>query len=190
LSFRKDYFHMIIQVAVGPMAHGLPQLGFDGPWISIVAIGGDTLRDTPRDCARRTEEGFRRCRVALLIQQDIHQVSIAINSTVQIRLAPFHFDIRFVDVPAAANSSAPLLPQCLAQQRRELCFPLPHRFMRKDHPALQEHFRKITQTQLVPYPPEHHQTHDVGGVLAVVEARPRALIELSVARTAAKAAVS
>jgi hypothetical protein len=67
-------FQVIIQVPVGPMAYGFSQLGFAGSRIRIVAVGGDSLRDTTRDCACRAEERFRRCLVPGLTEEDIDQL--------------------------------------------------------------------------------------------------------------------
>ena len=50
--------------------------------------------------------------------------------------------------------------------------------MGKDQAPLQEHFRKVAQTQLVAHPPEHHETHDVRRVLPVIETCAGALVEL------------
>jgi hypothetical protein len=59
---------MIVQVTIGAMAHRFPELGFDGAGISVVAITGDSLRDTTRDGARRPEKGCRRGLVTRLVQ--------------------------------------------------------------------------------------------------------------------------
>src|SRR5262245_63942016 len=58
--------------------------------------------------------------------------------------------------------------------------------MREDYAPLQEHFREVAQTQLVAHAPEHHETHDLGRILQVIEARPCALIELSLTPLAPK----
>jgi hypothetical protein len=62
--------------------------------------------------------------------------------------------------------------------------------MREDYAPLQEHFRQIAQTQLIAYPPQHHETHDIGRVLQVIESCAGALVEFSVTPATAKALVS
>src|SRR5262245_47158575 len=73
---------LISQVAVGAMAYPLPQFGFDGSWIGVMASGGHPLGDTVSDGARGAKEFFRRCLVPCLTQQDIDEVAIAIDSPV------------------------------------------------------------------------------------------------------------
>lgn len=65
---------MVVQVTVRATAHLFPYLGFDGSRISAVAIGGDPRWDTTGDGVGRAKEGLRRRYVALLTEQDIHQV--------------------------------------------------------------------------------------------------------------------
>src|SRR2546422_6000820 len=48
---------------------------------------------------------------------------------------------------------------------------------------------EAAQTQFVLNPPEHHESHDIGGILEVVETRLSALIKLSVAWATPKAPV-
>jgi hypothetical protein len=69
---------MIVQVTVRAMTHFFPERSFDRAGIGVVAITGDPLRDTTRNGTRRAEEGFRRCLVSLLTEQDIDEISIAI----------------------------------------------------------------------------------------------------------------
>jgi site-specific DNA recombinase len=53
---RKDYFQMIIQVAVGPVRHPIPEDAPDGTWVSIMAISGNAVRHDPRHRPGRAEE--------------------------------------------------------------------------------------------------------------------------------------
>ncbi len=69
---------VIIQVAVGTMTHGFPQLRFDGLGVGVVTITGDSLRDTTGDGARGPEEFFCCRAVTRLTQQDVYQIPIAI----------------------------------------------------------------------------------------------------------------
>ena len=101
-----------------------------------MSVTGDPRRDTTGDRARGAKEGLCRRLVPLLTEQDIHQVPLAINGAVEVDQTPFHFEVSFVDVPAAANSASPVLAQCLAQQWGELRFPFSYRFVGKDQTPL------------------------------------------------------
>jgi site-specific DNA recombinase len=50
-QLRKDYFYMVIQVAVGPVRHLVPEGIVDRSWVGIVAVGGDAVRRDPRPTA-------------------------------------------------------------------------------------------------------------------------------------------
>jgi hypothetical protein len=69
---------MVVQVTVGAMAHGFPQLRLDSLGIGVMTVTGDTRWDTAGNGACGPEEGFRCRAVAPLTQQDIDQVPIAI----------------------------------------------------------------------------------------------------------------
>ena len=63
---RKDYFQMIVQVAVGAMAHGFLQRGFDGSRIGVMPIGPHPLWHTTSDGPCGMEERFGRLRSSRL----------------------------------------------------------------------------------------------------------------------------
>jgi hypothetical protein len=69
---------MIIQVTVRPMTYSFPQSCLDRSPIGVVAIRSDLLRNTTGDNSRRAKEGFRRCLVPLLAQEDIDEIPITI----------------------------------------------------------------------------------------------------------------
>jgi hypothetical protein len=75
---------VIIQVTVRAMAHFFSQLGFASPRIGVMPIAGDSLGNTSGDSPRGAEEGFRRRLVALLTQQNLDEIPIAINRPVQV----------------------------------------------------------------------------------------------------------
>jgi len=111
-----------------------------------MAITGDPLKDTTGDGARGAKKGFRHRLVTLLAQQDIDKVPRAIDRAVEIGPASFHFEVGFVDIPAASSSSPSLLAQRLAQQQGELRFPLPHRFMREDWLCRKVDYNRLLST--------------------------------------------
>jgi hypothetical protein len=47
---------MIIQVAVGPVRHPVPEDVLDGAWVGVVTIGGDVVRRHPRHRLGGAEE--------------------------------------------------------------------------------------------------------------------------------------
>src|SRR5262249_45435989 len=117
---------MIIQVAVGAMEHGVPQLSFDGSRIGVMPIGRDAVRHHLSDSPGRTKEGLCRCTVASLAQVDIPQIPIPIYSTVQVGPPTLPFKIGFVAVPPPASSPPPVLTEGLIQHGSKFRFPLPH----------------------------------------------------------------
>src|SRR4051812_24491903 len=77
-------FQVIVQVTVGAMTHGFPQLSFDGSRIGVMPVGRHALRDTTGDSPCGVEERFCRCLVPLLTQHYIDQVPRAIYCAVEI----------------------------------------------------------------------------------------------------------
>jgi hypothetical protein len=74
----------IIQVTIGAMTYGCSSRSFDRTGRGVVAIRGDAFRDTTSDGACGTKEGFCRCSVASLAQQDIDRIPIPIDRPVQV----------------------------------------------------------------------------------------------------------
>jgi hypothetical protein len=62
--------------------------------------------------------------------------------------------------------------------------------MGEDDATLQKHFRQVTQTQLVPMAPQHHETDHISRILKIVEQRACSFIERPLAIATAKAAVT
>jgi hypothetical protein len=86
--------HMIIQVAVRPMRHPVPEDIPNGTRVGIMAVGGDAVRHHPGHCPRRAEEGLCRCRVACVTEAHIHQVAVTIDRPVEVLPCALHLDIR------------------------------------------------------------------------------------------------
>jgi hypothetical protein len=57
---------VVVQIAVGLMAYGFPQLGFDRAGIGIMPVGRYALRNTAGDYTGGPKERFRRGSVPLL----------------------------------------------------------------------------------------------------------------------------
>jgi hypothetical protein len=79
------------------MTDSVPQCCFDRPRIGVMAIRGDPLRNTPGDNSRRAKEGFCRCLIPLLTQQNINEISIPINRPVQVDRAPFYLNTTLLE---------------------------------------------------------------------------------------------
>jgi hypothetical protein len=88
---------------------------------------------------------------------------------------------------APAGFAGPALAQALGEQRRQLGFPVAHCLVGEHEAADQEHFRQVTQAQLVAQPPEDHEEHDVGRDLNPVQRRAGPLVEPPPAIPAAEA---
>jgi hypothetical protein len=77
-------FQIIIQIPVRAMTYLFPEPGSDGVGIGGMSITGDSLRDTTGDHARRSEERFCRCLVALLAKPNIDEIAVTVNGAVEV----------------------------------------------------------------------------------------------------------
>src|SRR3954454_13723320 len=180
----------VVQVGTGPVPHALAQLGADRPGVAVVAIGRDPVRCHPSHRFGRPKERLRCFHVAVFTEQHVDQGPVPVDGAVEIAPAPMHFQVRFIDIPAAAYRAAPAPAQLLGQGRGEFGFPLPDRFIAEHDAAHGEHLGQIAQAQLVAQAPEHHEGDDVGGILGPVQQSVGALVELLAARTAAEPAIA
>jgi hypothetical protein len=97
------------------MEDTLSQLRLDGPRVGTVPVSRDPGRDSVSHCSSRAKEGFGRGLILPLTEEDIHQVPVSINRTVQVNLAPFHFEIMPVGRGACPWFPAGANPQPLAR---------------------------------------------------------------------------
>ncbi len=130
-----------------------------------------------RNVERRSEEALGRVHIAMLTQQRVDQIALAINRSIQVLPDAADPDVGFVNVPGASSLALALGAQRVGDQRREADFPRTHRFVREREAALEKHLRQIAQTQLVAHAPQHHEEDDIGGVFEVIEGRAGTLIE-------------
>ena len=61
-------FEPVIQVHAGAMQNIFAKFTLDGPWVAIMTIGGDAIRDDTSHRSRRTKEGFGGRKVPMLAQ--------------------------------------------------------------------------------------------------------------------------
>ena len=135
-------FEAVVQVAAGPMPHAAAELRSDRPWIGIVAVRRDPVRNHTNRL-RRSKEALGCGEVAVLEQHDVDQGAIAIDRTIEISPIAVHPNIRFVDIPATADFALSASPEFLRQSGRELCLPVTDRLIAEHDAAYQEHFGQI-----------------------------------------------
>src|SRR5262245_18769323 len=162
------------------------QLCLNGSGVGIMPVGGHTLGHLTRNGPGGAEEGLGRCTVAPLAQVDIHQIHISIYGEVQVDPPALPFQIRLVAVPAPAHSPAPMFTEGFTTDWGQFGFPLPHGFVSKHQPTVEEHLRKIPETEFVTHPPQYHQTDDIGRILHSIPQCPRLFVEPAPAGTTAK----
>jgi hypothetical protein len=88
--------HPIVFAAAAPMLDLLAEHFGDGPWVRVVAIGGDRFRAAPGDGLGTAEEALGRRPVALRAPHRIHQMAIPIDRSIQIHPPTTHFYIRLI----------------------------------------------------------------------------------------------
>ena len=65
----------------------------------LIAIECDRTRQSALGLERPPEEGFRRGNISLRSQQEIHRLSPAVDSAIEIRPTAFDLHVGFVDPP-------------------------------------------------------------------------------------------
>ena len=115
--------------------------------------------------------------ISLFAQHRVHQVAIAIDSTIQIAPCSFHADVGFIDVPGSTRLPTPFHTQLICQQWCKARFPLPNRLMGEDKATLHEHLGEIAQAQLVAQPIHNDRQDDIGGVFQKIERRCATLVK-------------
>jgi hypothetical protein len=115
-QLRKDYFQVVVHVAIGPMRHLLPEYIADCPWIGITPIGREPVGRHPGHGPRGPKEGLRCCEIPGTTEAHIHQVAVAVDCPVEVLPLALHLDIRFVHVPAVAHHTTASFAQGVAQQ--------------------------------------------------------------------------
>jgi hypothetical protein len=108
--------HMVVQVAVRPVRHLLPEHRADRPRIGIMPVGRNPVRRCSSHRPRGQKERLRRCEIPGLTKVHIHQVAVAVDCLVELLPYTPHLDIRFVHIPAVAHRTAASFVQGVAQQ--------------------------------------------------------------------------
>jgi hypothetical protein len=139
---------VVVEMAVGAVQHPVPKDVSNGVWIGIMPIGGDAVRRHSRHRPGGAEERLSRLEVTPVAEPCIDAMAVAINRPVEVLPLALDFDTRLVDIPAFAHGTVAPPAQGLTEERSELAFPLPHRFMRKHETPLEEHFRQVPRLNL------------------------------------------
>src|SRR4051812_19476936 len=92
-------FKTVIQIPAGAMDGFSAQGGADRARISIIAIGSYTFWFMADRFDRLLEEGRGCLQITRFAEHSIDEVSVAVDSSVQLMPAPVNFQVGFVDVP-------------------------------------------------------------------------------------------
>ena len=119
----------------------------------------------------------------------VNQIALAIDGPREGAPCSLDVDGGFIDIPGPASLTSSLGSQVGGDERGNTGFPVSNRLMGELKAALQDHLRQITQTQLLPEPPEHDKQDDIGGIFQEVERGPRAFGEGASARRATESPI-
>jgi hypothetical protein len=89
-----------------------------------------------------------------------------------------HSNIRFINVPAAADFALSASAEFLRKCGGELCLPVADRLIGEHDAADQKHLSQISQTEFVPEPPKDHERDHVARMLRPVQQATAAFVEL------------
>src|SRR3954447_11696431 len=76
---RLGHLQPVVFVGAGAVDHAPAERRADRPRVGAMAIRGDLIRDYTSDGLRRAEEGLGRGHVAVLAQQGVHEVAVAVD---------------------------------------------------------------------------------------------------------------
>ena len=181
--------HMVVQIAIRSMRYLGPEDVSNGPWVGVMAIGGDAVGGHPGDRPRRPKKRLGRREVAGAAEPCVDQLAVPVDGPVQIAPAPLDPEVGLIRIPAVSDPAMTPLAQRLTQERSEFCLPVAHSFMCEHEPSLEKHFRQIPQTQFVPEAPQDDQANHIGGILQPIIERSRPFVKPPLTVTTAKAAV-
>jgi hypothetical protein len=136
----------VVEIYVGPMADYLAQFTPDRGGVSVVAVGGHSIRHDTSHSPGGAEERLGGGEVAMPAE---HHVDLRSTARYKYRPRPWTLDVGLIDVPAATDPAAPATAEVFGQSGRQLCFPVPNRLVAEHDAANQEHLGEITQAQLV-----------------------------------------
>jgi hypothetical protein len=158
--------------------------------IRVMPIAGHLPRSSVCNGESATEEALGRCHIPLRAEHGINQITLPVDSAVEVAPFPFDLYIRFIDVPAASGFSFTLAAELLSQQRCKPFFPLPHRFVTEFVAAHQKHADEVAQAELEQQSEDDDLKHDIGRKLKMIEGRTGAFVKPARASTTSEPGVS
>src|SRR5215212_3425685 len=104
-----------------------------------MAVSRDSVRNTASDSTGGAEERLGGGLILAFAEQNVHQVTVPINSPIEVDPTTLHFQIDFVTIPAPSHLPTSVFAESFAQHRSQFSLPLTHGFMREDHTPLEKH---------------------------------------------------
>jgi len=172
----------IVEIVVGPVEHITAKGLADRTWVGVMSIGRHPLWCVTNHIDSLLEKAPGCLGNSLLTQPGVNQIAIAIDGAREVAPFSLDVDVGFIDIPGPASLSSSLDSQLVGDEWGKTGLRVSNGLMGELKAALQEHLRQITQTQLIPQPPEHDEQDDIGGIVEKVERRSCTLVEGSLAR--------
>ncbi len=150
--------------------------------VGVMSIGRHPLWCVTNHIDSLLEKAPGCLHISLLTQHGVNHIAIAIDGAIEVAPFSLDVDVGFIDIPGPASLSSSLDSQLVGDEWGKTGLRVSNGLMGELKAALQEHLRQITQTQLIPQPPEHDEQDDIGGIFEKVERRSCTLVEGSLAR--------
>ena len=128
--------------------------------------------------------------VPVFAEHRLKQVSVPIDCPVQVSPPSVHSDVGLVQVPGNASVISSLVFELLDHQWSEPELPDTDCLVADFEATLEEKFRDVSETELVPKSSQYRHQDDVGRELEIVEERASSFIELRPARPTEEGAIA
>jgi len=183
-------FDAVIFETVGAVAHRVAARLAAGARGGVVPVRRHLRGRGPGAVQGLGEAPPGRVPVPRRAQPRVDQIPLPVDRPVAGTPATVNRDIRLIRMPLGACGAAPFGAQLRGDQWGEARLPVPHRLVREDEAALEEHLGHIPQAALITQAPQHHEQDDVSGGLHVIERRAGALVADPPAAGAAEGALA
>jgi hypothetical protein len=170
-------FQPIIEILACPVLDVAAHCLMYCPWVGGMTVSRHPLRSMADNSESVLEKLLGCLHIPLLTEARINQVAIGINGSIEITPFPLDPHVRFIHVPRLSCVSTSLGPQLLCNEWSKPHFPLPNCLIGEHPSSLEKHLGEVSQTQLVPEPPQDDQENHIGGVFQKVERCSCPLIE-------------
>ena len=135
---------------------------------SLIAVERDLLRQSALALERPAEKRFGCRDVSLGAEQEIHSLSLFVDSAVKISPLAFNLHVGFVNPPGCADPAGETVPP-LFEFRNIARYPAHDCGVSQGNSALSHHLHKISKTELEPEIPAQAEDNDVPVELAALE---------------------